>query len=473
MKRLLTILLPGILVLAWLAGTAAGQKAPEKAAVKPASKAADGGQPRPNLCLDCHGNADVWEGDQLRLYVIEKNLAGDIHWQKGLRCADCHGGNPATDKVNEAHAEEDGFRSLRSAPKDYAKPPEPAKVVELCGNCHANIEFMRRYHPSPRVDQLREYWTSGHGRRLKEAGDVAVATCVSCHGQPHGSGEDKDAHGIRAVADLESPVYRTHVAQTCAKCHADAKLMAGRQYRGRALGHSQYEDWRQSVHAEALLKKGDLSAATCNNCHGNHGALPPNVDSVAYACGSCHIKQGKLFSEAQMKHGFEKAGLPGCATCHNEHLIRMPADRMLGMQEGAVCARCHEKGRYGAPLAGRKVAEQMRKGMDDLRQGIADAQAEIAEAERLGMEVRGPRFDLRKANDALTNARVLIHGFAVKPVQDSLDEGLKTTSEVRQSAEAAMREYDARRAWLAGSLVPILVVIVLLLLYIRTLPVRT
>ena len=152
--------------------------------------------------------------------MTEANLAGDIHWQKGLRCADCHGGNPATEEVNEAHAVEDGFHSLRSQPKDYAKPPEPANVVKLCGNCHANIEYMRRYRPSPRTDQLAEYWTSGHGKTLKASGDPKVATCVSCHDKPHGSAQDRGQHGIRAVDDLQSPVYHTHVAETCAKCHA-------------------------------------------------------------------------------------------------------------------------------------------------------------------------------------------------------------------------------------------------------------
>ena len=39
--------------------------------------------------------------------------------------------------------------------------------------------------------------------------------------------------------------------------------------------------YKQSVHYEALTKKGDLSAPTCNICHGNHGATPPGVESVA------------------------------------------------------------------------------------------------------------------------------------------------------------------------------------------------
>ena len=217
-----------------------------------------------------------------------------------------------------------------SSPKDYTKPPEPANVVKMCGNCHANIEYMRRYRPSPRTDQLSEYWTSGHGKTLKATGDAKVATCVSCHDKPHGSGQDKGKHGIRAVDDLESPVYRTHVAKTCAKCHADEKLMAGYQYHGRPLGHQQYADWRASIHAQALLEKGDLSAATCNNCHGNHGAVPPAVGSVANACGTCHGKIATLFADTRMKHRFEEAKLPGCATCHSNHKIQLPTDQMVG-----------------------------------------------------------------------------------------------------------------------------------------------
>ena len=159
----------------------------------------------------------------------------------------------------------DGFRNLRQrradGTKDYSKPPEPAGIVKLCGECHANIQFMKQYNPSPRVDQLSEYWTSGHGRRLKEAGDPNVATCVSCHGRPHGTGREQGTFGVLAVKSLDSPVYVKNVAKTCAKCHSDEKRMAGYQYHGQPIGHTQYEDWRQSVHGKALLNKDDLSAS--------------------------------------------------------------------------------------------------------------------------------------------------------------------------------------------------------------------
>jgi predicted CXXCH cytochrome family protein len=471
MKTIWRILLPGALLFASLAPAAekAAKTAPP-AAPGASKKTASKPPPRPNQCLMCHGNADVWEGERLRLYVTEAAVAGDIHWKKGLRCADCHGGNSDTEEVNEAHAAEDGFHNLRASPKDFTQPPDPVKVVELCGKCHANIEYMRRYRPSPRVDQLAEYWTSGHGKRLKATGDPQVAICISCHNVPHGSGNDKIKHGIRAVDDLESPVYRTNVAKTCAKCHADKKRMAGYQYNGRPLGCSEYEDWLASVHAEALLKKDDLSAPTCNNCHGNHGAVPPAVGSVANACGACHGKIAGLFADTRMKHGFLEANLPGCVTCHSNHRILAPSDKMVGMVPGAVCVRCHQTGKHGATLAGAQVARTIRSGFDRLREEIRRADTTLALAERLGMEVSQPKFELRDAVSALTNARTVMHSFQVKPVEEALAEGQTVVAKVQHQADRALEQHHFRRIWLAGSLVPILIVIGLLLLYIRRLP---
>ena len=409
-----------------------------------------------NWCIACHGEKDIWEGENLRYFVSEQDLAGDIHWQKGLRCQDCHGGHPEAEEKTPSHEDR---RLIQS----------PADIPEFCGNCHADIEYMRRYRPSPRVDQLREYWTSGHGRALK-TGDTKVATCVSCHDKPHGSGRETAKHAVRRVDDLESSVYRTRLAETCAHCHADEKLMAGYQYHDRPLGHDQYEKWQKSVHAEALLKKGDLSAPTCNNCHGNHGAVPPQVDSVANACGSCHGKVASLFAGTVMKHRFEEEKLPGCATCHHSHDIRTPTDQMLGMEGSAVCAECHARGRHGATLAGAEDATTIRSGLDQLKKKIDEAKATLEEAERLGMEVSGPRFDLREADDALISARSLIHSFKVEPVEAALAKGRQVAADVQKKADEALAQHTYRRVWLAGSLVPILAVIVVLVLYIRTLP---
>jgi predicted CXXCH cytochrome family protein len=417
--------------------------------------------PTENKCLLCHGNKDVWEGEQLRLFISEADFAADIHWQRGLRCKDCHGGNDQTDELRAAHAEEDGFHTVKS----------PADVPKFCGDCHANIEYMRRYRPSPRTDQLTEYWTSDHGQRLKATGDPDVATCISCHDKPHGSAQDKNKHGIRLVTDLESPVYRTRVAKTCATCHSDQQRMKGRLYNGQPLSCDEYSKWRQSVHGKAMMEKGDLSAATCNNCHGNHGAVPPLVGSVANACGTCHGKVAKLFDDTRMKHKFEEVGLPGCVTCHGNHDIKLPSDEMLGMEDSAVCARCHENGKYGATLAGAQAARTLHSDLEQLKNNIDTAEKTLNKAERLGMEISQPRFELRAAFDALTNARSLVHTFQIKPVQTAVAGGEKISAEVQEKADHALQEHTARRIWLATTLVPILLVIALLLLYIRSMPV--
>jgi len=386
-----------------------------------------------------------------KLYVTEQDLANDVHWQLGLRCHDCHGGDPTSTQFATVHSVEEGFRTLKS----------PVDLPAFCGHCHSNVEYMRKYQPSPRTDQESEYWTSGHGQRLKTDGDKDVATCVSCHG----------GHGILKVDDPQSPVFPTQVAKTCATCHSNAELMANREYHGKPLGHEQYDLWSKSVHAHALLEKNDLSAATCNDCHGNHGAVPPEVNSVANACGTCHVKVANLFANTQMKHQFERQNLPGCATCHGNHEIRLPSDEMLGMQTNAVCAECHNDGKFGATWTGAEVAKTIREKLDELKRQIAESKAKVEEAERLGMEVRGPRFDLRKAEMALTNARTQIHSFALEPTNQTLVEGLQITAEVQASAEQALGQYTYRRIWLAVSMLPILLVVVLLILYIRVLPI--
>ncbi|MFH1267118.1 MAG: cytochrome c3 family protein [Planctomycetota bacterium] len=473
MRSLRRILLALVLSLA----ASAMVKAQEKDTAPPAAKETEP-LPEEYSCMFCHGSeGTLAEADDTKhLVITEEHLLADIHWQKGLRCHDCHGGSPILDDYTD-HRDDSTFQERVMV--------TPADIPKFCGRCHSDLEYMRRYAPSSRTDQEAEYRTSGHGKRLRKAReehekaleahkekggegeppafqDPNVATCISCHGK----------HGILAVNDQNSPVYAGHVAETCSHCHSDKELMADLTYGDppRLIGYRQYDRWRESVHGKAMLEKGDMSAPTCNDCHGNHGAMPPGVDSVANACGNCHGKVAKLFAETSMKHKFEEAGLPGCAQCHGNHQTLSPTDEMLGMQEGGVCAECHEKNQHGATVAGAEAARAMREGLDDLKREIAEAEKKIKEAERLGMEVRGPRFDLRQAFDALTNARSMIHSFAWEPVQEALDEGLEVTGEVKGLAEAALAEHTYRRVWLGATLVPIGIVIVLLLLYIRSLP---
>jgi hypothetical protein len=277
----------------------------------------------------------------------------DVHMKAGLSCHDCHGGNPDPKLAGDPAAMDPAFKA-----SPFIGKPERKAIPAFCGRCHSSLVFMRRFQPQARVDQVAEYLTSHHGQALAR-GDASVATCIDCHG----------VHGIRAVSDPESPVYPTHVPDTCGRCHSDPKRMKGHfDEHGRQLPVDQQAKWRRSVHAKALLEKGDLSAPTCNDCHGNHGAMPPGVESVAFVCGNCHGREAELFRASRKHEGFamhnELLATAGggcapchdpapkaatqithfseCVTCHENHGIVRPTIALLGNLPEVPCVFCHE-----------------------------------------------------------------------------------------------------------------------------------
>ena len=106
----------------------------------------------------------------------------------------------------------------------------------------------------------------------------------------------------------------------------------------------QVESYSASVHGVALLEKDDLAAPTCNDCHGNHGAAPPGVESVANVCGMCHASESELFQNGRKGQIFAELEIPGCVACHTHHDIRKPTEAMISFAEGGICAECHDAG---------------------------------------------------------------------------------------------------------------------------------
>jgi hypothetical protein len=309
---------------------------------------------QPTSCVACHGNPDFFDGELLEIVAA---------WQRGvhagvdLGCQDCHGGNP-----DLALAEDPGAAmDPEFANNPYLGVPRRTGIPSFCGRCHSDPDFMKRFNPAARVDQEREYWTSQHGEALRR-GDARVATCVDCHG----------AHGILRAGDTQSPVYPKAVAGTCGSCHSDAERMAGSSLPdGRPLPVDQEARWRRSVHARAMFSKDDLSAPTCNDCHGNHGATPPGIDSINFVCGQCHGREASLFRASPKHDGFQNhnallsqadgegcafcheppdpvADLAGvhrfteCVTCHGNHAVVRPGVAMLEPLPSTPCAFCHE-----------------------------------------------------------------------------------------------------------------------------------
>lgn len=302
-------------------------------------------------------------------------FANDVHAQLNLSCHDCHGGNPDLKLDGDMAAMEGVINPARN------------QIPEFCGKCHSSADYMKRFNPAARVDQVTEYWTSRHGQKLRQ-GDTRVATCIDCH----------SVHGIKRPEQPDSPVHPTKVAETCGHCHSNSKLIT-------TIPTDQFAKWRVSVHANAMFEKGDLTAPTCNDCHGNHGATPPGVESVSFVCGQCHTREAELFraskkhqqweehtalmagAECSACHDGKRAELKmthfsECVTCHENHGVVRPTVAMLSALPETPCAFCHEG------VGNQRVAEPPKKA-DNYRQTRA---ALLQQAASLGISGEN-RFD--------------------------------------------------------------------------------
>lgn len=385
-----------------------------------------------NSCVDCHSQIEGNLGEPVRL------SKGDVHDSRGLSCVDCHSGDASSDDMTTAMDRRKGFIGK----------PKASDIPAFCGRCHSNASFMKTFNPSLRVDQEREYATSVHGQLLKQ-GEQKVATCVSCHG----------GHGVRAINDPQSKVYALNVAETCGACHAKPDYMKNFN-----IPHDQYDKYKTSVHAKALYDKQDLSAPTCNDCHGNHGAAPPGLASVANVCGQCHVRQAGLFQSSPHKTVFGLMQIGECVQCHSNHGIQPPGDAMLGVGEKSACTQCHNESDSGFA-----AAKRMRDRIDQISASISNATEILDRAERAGMEVSKPRFELNDAKDALTQSRVLVHAFSPDDIDKVIDSGVQVSNRSYEAGGAALNELRFRRKGLAGSLFFILFLAVLIYLKVREL----
>jgi len=383
-----------------------------------------------NSCIECHTRLEGKMGDPAR------SIKDDVHLSRGLSCNDCHGGDPAQDDKDAA----------KDPRKGYLGRPRTVDIPAFCGKCHNDASFMKKFNPALRVDQEKEYSTSVHGQLLR-TGNEKVATCISCHG----------VHGIRAVSDALSSVYPLNVAETCAKCHGQAAHMA--EFK---IPTDQYAKYKQSVHAKALYERQDLSAPTCNDCHGNHGATPPGIASVANVCGQCHARQAELFQASAHKVAFDNMGFGECIKCHNNHDIAAPTDELIGTGEKSVCISCHKPGDKGFAAAG-----EMRTIIDGLLGQIEKSREILDRAERAGMEVSRPKFELREAIDGVTHARVLIHTSSTAEVDKVIGPAVGVAAKTYKAGEDAIAELNFRRKGLIVSLFFILFLAVLVYLKLR------
>ena len=111
----------------------------------------------------------------------------------------------------------------------------------------------------------------------------------------------------------------------------------------------------------------------------------------------------------------------------------------------------------------------VKAGVVDLRQRLDSARQLLERAERAGMEVSGPLYNLSEGRNQLIQARVAIHSFSPAGVQKFLAEGDKIAAAGKESGEQALDELSYRRKGLAVSGAILLCMIGLLVIKIRQL----
>jgi hypothetical protein len=423
-------------------------------------------------CFNCHAQLDG------RVKAPADMYKNDVHFRKGVPCSACHGGDSKEEDMDKAMNKSIGFIGvpkggavLKICSKCHAneyntliksvhgesstgkgviinncvtchgihnivpvKSPgskvNGANIVNTCGGCHSNATFMKSYNPGINIDQLEKYKTSIHGQKVFK-GDSKVANCASCHG----------SHDIMRVKDPNSKVYPNNIPGTCNKCHGNAEYM--KEYN---IPTDQYEKFRTSVHGVALLEKGDKNAPSCNRCHGDHGAAPPEVTSVTKVCGTCHVLNSQMFDQSPHKEAFDKKNLPECVVCHSNHGIVHPTDDMLGDGEKSICKQCHVAGDNGS-----KTAITMKHMIDSLTTDVDLANTAIHEAEQKGMDVSDAKFDYNDIKKVLITTRNIIHYSSIEKFTENINDGFKITNNAKVVGTEAVKDYYFRRLGLGVS----------------------
>jgi len=380
-----------------------------------------------NKCLSCHVEND---------YMPEDFSEYDLHFQTGLLCSDCHGGDPTLDD------EELGMSKL----KGFVGIPEKKEVSYFCGKCHSNIEYMKKYRPRIETDQVARYLTSGHGKQLLK-GDRNVAVCTSCH----------TAHSILAANDPRSTTYALNLPKTCDNCHGNVKLME--QYN---LDSKVFEDYANGVHGVALFVNKDIGAPSCNDCHGNHGAAPPGVNSIANVCGICHVNNVNYFKQSSMAESFEELDFHGCEECHSNHNIKKPDDNLVGIGTGANCIECHDEGDKGY-----SEADKIHVKLKSLSKLYDSAHVKLLDVKNKGMNDIEIDYLLKEVNQSLIQARTLVHTFDSKKVGAKANEGVQFAREALSKGNSEIEKYKTRRNGLGAATLFLTILIIALYFKIK------
>ncbi len=300
-----------------------------------------------DLCLACHADKTLTKKlmnkEILPLYVDGNEFKRSVHAKIG--CTGCHtdislDNHPIVKKIKSrkeyslsrskqctvCHTDEQmrqrlpihsslaakgtcvechGFHAVQSSAVQKTGVPEN----QYCMTCHSRQLAMRMRSGETVSVLVNEsaLRNSVHGR-LK---------CTECH-----AGFSMTQHPMKVYSDKRA--YSIEKAEYCWKCHEDA-----------------YRDYESSIHLD-VLKKGNIKAPTCTDCHGDHtvASTKKNRDIGITSCNKCHGDMNSSYEASMHGKAFRKGveNAPSCASCHGAH--RVESTLTTGIKTG--CLTCHK-----------------------------------------------------------------------------------------------------------------------------------
>lgn len=383
-----------------------------------------------NSCVECHMNLEKNLSEPVRLW------SQSVHKEIGVRCNDCHGGNP-----------EIADESAMDERAGFTGKPSARDIPALCAKCHADVKLMRQFNL--RTDQFAEYKTSVHGRRLFEKDDTKVATCVSCHG----------SHDIKRKNDPSSSVYHTNVPETCARCHSDPEYM--KEYK---IPTNQLEEYKKSYHGEILYGKvagkNPSLVPNCADCHGIHGATPPGGGEVVNVCGNCHFVVVKYFRDGKHYEALKENGTPRCIDCHGNHKILYPTVELFTGNGNSLCAQCHDPGT--PPM---DTAEKIGSMLMEVEKKAEEINKSIEEIAETGKNIDDILLELSKVKNNLVKSKTVSHAVSVEKINELIDSMNSSIEYITKKTREIKAEIEQRKKLMYITVA--LVFIIVGLLYLR------
>jgi hypothetical protein len=252
-------------------------------------------------CQACHADPSTTRANGQPVVVQADRFTQSVHGS--FACVDCH-----TDLAT------------------LSELPHPEKLARVqCATCHEGT--------------VQQYDRGVHAEARRLRTDSPAATCLDCHGGPH---------EILPKSDPESRTNKLKLAQTCAACHgskAPVQLASGRSPAVAGM-------FADSIHGQALIRKGLIVAPSCADCHNSHEILPKRLPdspvhrtNVPATCGKCH--EGIRQDFAKSVHGTQLSGknlhAPNCASCHNAHGVESTASDDWQLHAIEQCGTCHRE----------------------------------------------------------------------------------------------------------------------------------